>query len=122
MKIGDSMVSGTRTFTAEVVASGGTITAAPFTPALTAQITSGSTVTVTRNTDSPCLGLVEWLDTSTELAPGISVKDGRITVLAESLPLTPKAQHTVIVDGKPRSIKNAARDPASAMWVLLVSG
>ncbi|MBI1209666.1 MAG: hypothetical protein GC191_20580 [Azospirillum sp.] len=117
----DTFGAGVYRITADVPAISGTIVAS-FTPPLVSQISSGATVTVIRYTDSPCLGFVEWLDTSSELAPGISVKDGRITVLADSLPLTPKALDTVIVDGKPRSIKNAARDPASAMWVLLVSG
>jgi len=121
---GDTAVIGgaPRTFTADALAVAGTITAS-FTPALTAQVAASTSVSVVRVTDTACRGFMELLDTSTTLAPGVAVKDCRYSVLANTLPVTPKATSGIMVgpDGTPRTVKNAGLDPAGAVWEVLCS-
>ena len=120
---GDILTMGTqsRTVAADTLAVAGVINA-PITAALTTAVASASTVTIQRTTDTPCLGFVDWLDTSTTIVPGIVSKDGRITVLADSLSVTPKINQYVIVEGLQRFIKNVGRDVAGGVWSILVSG
>lgn len=123
VKPGDNFGSGMQTFTAEVLAVGGVITAAPFNPALTAQLAAGSTVQITRNTDTPCSGFIEWLDTSKAMASAlVKQMDASVTILADTLPFTPRIGDKIVADGRVKTINNIARDPAGTAWVLQVTG
>ena len=120
---GDQLVMGaqTRTVAADALAVAGTI-AAPITVALTTAITSGSAITINRTTDYACKGFPERLDTSTSIAPGVTVGDWTVTVLADTLALAPKIGDSVMADGKARVVKNVGKDPAGCAWVLQCSG
>ena len=123
VKVGDTFNSGLQTFTAEVLAVGGVITNAPFTPALTVQIAAGAAVQVTRNIDTPCRGWCEWLDTSKPLTSGlVKQTDQSVTILADSLPFTPKVGDRAGEAGRPKTINNIGRDPAGTGWVLQTTG
>ncbi len=123
--IGDQFAGGLYTFTGAVAATAGTITAAPFTPALVTPLTAGAPVAVMRNNDIDCLGWVEWLDSSTETAPNVKQGDARITILADTLlllgvPFQPKDNAKIVENGKVWNIENVGRDPVGAGWVLQV--
>lgn len=62
-----------------MLASGGTI-AAPITAALTTAVTSGASVTVTRNTDSGCSGWLQQLDI-TKVIGTVTAGDAAVWVL-----------------------------------------
>lgn len=123
VKAGDSFNSGLQTFTAEVLAANGVIANAPFTPALTTQIAAGAVVQITRNTDTACKGFVEFLDTGRPMqSPNVKQLGMSVTILADSLPFSPKVGDTLIANGRAKKIENVALDPAGAAWVVLAQG
>ncbi|MBI1207636.1 MAG: hypothetical protein GC191_10160 [Azospirillum sp.] len=120
---GDTFSSGSRTFSVETVASAGTITAAPFSPALAVAISSGAAVPIVRTVDTSCQGWMELLDTSTVLAPGVQIKDAKYSVLANSLAVVPAIGARMVgPDGVARTIRNIGQDPAQAFWIVLANG
>jgi hypothetical protein len=123
VKVGDTFNSGLQTFTSEVVAVGGVITSAPFTPALTTQIASGATVSVTRNTDTESKGFVELLDTSrTGTSPLVKQTGMSATIFTDSMPFAPKVGDTIIASGRNKKIENVGLDPAGVAWAVLAQG
>lgn len=123
VKAGDTFNSGLQTFTAEVVAVNGTITAAPFAPALTGPLASGTSLQVVRNADTPCKGFVEFLDTGKPMqSPRVKQLGMSATILANSLPFAPKVGDTLISNGRVKKIENVGLDPAGTAWVVLAQG
>ncbi len=119
---GDTFGGGVYTISDEVDAAAGAIAAVPFTPALKAPIAAGAIVALSRNADTPCRGTVEWLDTSSEPAPGVKQGDARITIPAGTLPFAPDLADRLVDDGKTWTIENIARDRDGIAWTLQVKG
>ena len=69
-----------------------------------------------------CQGFTAAIDLTRVSASGIQAGDLMVTALANTLPVTPKAGDTITVDGKPRAVISAARDPAGAVWSIQVRG
>lgn len=120
---GDTFGSGLYRFTAEVVAAGGVISAAPFTPALSAGISSGAVVQVSRTVDTECRGFYQWLDTSQAMAsPMVKSMDAVALVLCDSLPFTPRVGDKIVANGRSKGIVNIGKDAAGAAWTIQVTG
>lgn len=114
---GDTLQAPARSFTDEVLAVGGTITAAPLSVALTAQLSAGAALSIGRRTETTVQG---WTETAAAaIAVNVTVVTGDIVfcILTDSMP-TPPALDTYIVDetGKARMVKNVVADAMNAVW------
>ncbi len=95
------------------------ISNAPFTPALASAISSGGTFNVIR--PHACKGFVEVIDLTKTTASGITVGDQMVTVLANTLDITPTATGKIVTD-KVRSIISTGLDAAGTAWTIQARG
>lgn len=121
--VGDKFGGGLYTVTNAVSASGGTISGVTFTPALVGAISAGAVVALTRTADEECDGWVEWGDVSRPMAaPMLKQKDVIVTVLADSLTVTPEVWQRFVEGLRSFVIDNVGRDPAGATWICKCGG
>lgn len=121
--VGDKFAGGLHTITNAVAASGGTISGVTFTPPLAGAISAGTVVSLTRSADVACRGWIEWGDVSRPMAaPLLKQKDVIVTILVDSLPVTPEIGGRVVEGSRSFLIDNVGRDPAGAAWILKAGG
>ncbi len=78
---------------------------------------------MTRNTDTPIRALDRQVDVSFIANTVISANDYLFTLLADSLPVTPKLTDKIQTrDGKWLSIVSTAYDAAKATWTVQARG
>ena len=116
-------IGNVHTVTNTVAPVSGVCAGVQFTPALTTAMTSGQAVTVSHNTDTPIRALDRQVDVSFITNTVISANDYLFTLLADSLPVTPKlTDHIQTRDGKWLSIISTAYDAAKATWTVQARG
>lgn len=87
-----------------------------FSPATTAPIAAGASVTLARVQAWPVRAWVEGLDVARVANTLIAATDTTLCVLAEGLPVTPAAGHRVVIGGSRYVVKSAASDAIGAVW------
>lgn len=122
VQAGDTFAGGAYQFTAATAAAGGSITAAPITPSLTAAMASGAPVQIVRAADEACLGWVEWLEQTEMVAEPQRQRLARVTVLADSLSARPVIGGRVVSGSDVLTVKSVGADPAGTAWSLLAVG
>ena len=69
-----------------------------------------------------CSGFSAAIDLTRVTGTGVIAGDLMVTVLADTLTVTPKAGDVFTIGGRARAVISAAQDPAGTVWSVQVRG